>query len=231
MCHGGSFSCWKLSTASLLSVVSLRAGSSQSPSVFWAGSCSGLLLGPHASPDAPRPPHRDTNIHAHTRMHTHAHVHTRTLTDARTHTHTGLTAGDSLPLGSSEPCRRPVCPHLNPQCSDSTGDKCYPRPTRIQQPSGPSSRPSLSLGSCTNGGPRRGGGRDTSRMAAIIHTHRHRPLWYLDTGLPSARPHVVRPIQTNSPMIQPQLHTMKTESPGPWSQVDRHSFNRVIGLE
>ena len=63
------------------------------------------------------------------------------------------------PLGSSEPCRRPVCPHLNPQCSDSTGDKCYPRPTRIQQPRGPSSHPGLSLGSCTNGGPRRVGGQ------------------------------------------------------------------------
>ena len=106
-------------------------------------------------PSAPSHRHKYSCTHTHAHTCTCAHMHTHTCM----HTHTGLTAGDSLLLGSSEPCRRPVCPHLNPQCSDSTGDKCYPRPTRIQQPRGPSSHPGLSLGSCTNGGPRRVGGQ------------------------------------------------------------------------
>ena len=100
-------------------------------------------------PQRPLSPLRQTQ----TCMHAYARTHTCTCT------HSSLTAGDSLPLRSSEPCRHPVCPHLNPQCSDSTGDKCYPLPTRIQQPRGPSSRPGPSFSSRTNGGPAGGSGQ------------------------------------------------------------------------
>ena len=77
------------------------------------------------------------------------------------------------------------------------------------------------------------GGRDTLRMATTVqcHAHRHRPLWYLDTGLASAWVHVFGSIQTNPSTIQPQIHTMKTETLGACSQVERCSFHRVIGLE
>ena len=186
-----------------------------------------MLWAPSRAPCLPRrplaPSHRHkypcthaqacTRTRAHTCTHTHAHAHVHT----HAQTHTGLTAGDSLPLGSSQPCRRPVCPHLNPQCSDSTGGKRCPCTSRIQQPRGPSSHLGLSLGSCTSGGPCRGGGRDTARMAATgqCRAHRHRLAFCTAT---CGQAHADKPIHDSAPTSHDEDRIPRTLESGTQTQ-------------